>query len=67
MEDKPTELTIEDLDKFLQYLENFEISMRKCFTCSKDFLANYSLEECDECYFSRFPKDQVEEFCRGFF
>lgn len=66
MNDEPTQLTREDFDKFLTYLENHEIKIHKCF-CDKEFIPNYSLIECDECYFSRFPKDQVKAFCRSFF
>lgn len=67
MEDQPTELISKDFDKFLEILMNSEINIRKCWNCSKEFFPNYNFEECDECYFSRFPKDQVEKFYRSFF
>jgi hypothetical protein len=68
--DKPTELTREDLDAFAKRLLNgdFDIKMRSCFSCGKEYFPNYGhhLMECDECYFARFPKDQVQAFYRSF-
>ncbi len=68
--DKPIELTIEDIDKFYEKLMNgeFDIKMKPCFKCGKEHFPNYGhhLCECDECFFSRFPKKQVEAFYRSF-
>lgn len=69
-DDKPTELTSNDIDKFVQDLENgkYIIKMKQCFKCEKEHFPNYGsyLSECDECYFSRFPKEQVRQFFRSF-
>lgn len=69
MDDSPTELTQSDIDEFVRRLESceFDIKLRPCLTCSQMHLPNYSLMECDECFFSIFPKEQVEEFYRIFF
>ncbi len=67
---KPPELTCADIDKFCDDLMSgaYDIKEIPCFKCSKDHFPNYGrhLMECDECYFSRFPKEQVEAFCRSF-
>lgn len=67
--DLPTELTIADIDAMRARIENgdLDLKLRHCFKCGEDFLPNYDFSECDECYFSKFPKDQVEIFCRSFF
>ena len=68
--DKPTEVTREDIDKFVEKLMTEEIRKHQCFKCSKEYFGGsygHHIGECDECWFSRFPKDQVEEFCKGFF
>lgn len=69
IDDKPTELTCEDVDKFVEKMMNgdFDIKKRSCWECSKDFFPNYHDMECDECYFSKFPKEQVQAFYRRFF
>jgi hypothetical protein len=69
MDDSPTELTIEDVNKFLHELLNgdFDLKPRPCFKCSKEFFPNYDLTECDECFFSQFNKKDVEAFCKSFF
>ncbi len=65
----PTVLTVEDIDKFVEKLMNgdFDPKYRPCLLCSKEFLPNYSAHECDECYFSRWPKEEREAFYRSFF
>ncbi|MCF1193325.1 hypothetical protein LRR18_17180 [Mangrovimonas sp. AS39] len=67
--DKPTELTSEDIDKFVENLMNSEIKKNNCFKCGKRYFGGYGhhISECDECWFSRFPKEQVTEFYRSFF
>lgn len=67
--DEPTELTQEDIEEFFGKLINgdYDIKPRPCFTCSKEFRPNYNSEECDECWFSRFPKEEVQRFYRSFF
>ena len=69
MDDTLTELTIEDIENFVKDLMDgkHDIKMRPCWKCSKDFYPNYHHDECDECFFSKFPKDQVEAFYRSFF
>ena len=64
MDDSPTILTREDIDKALM---NFELKKRKCLSCAQEFYANYSREECDECFFSKFPKEERDKFYRSFF
>lgn len=61
-DDKPTEITCDDIDKMISMMENSEIKKRQCWKCSKDFFANYSLEKCDECYFSQFSKQDREAY-----
>lgn len=68
--DKPTEVTPEDIDMFVEMLKNEEIKEKKCFTCGKGFyLQSYgeAFGECDECYFARWPKEEREAFFRSFF
>jgi hypothetical protein len=68
--DKPTELTAQDIDKFVEKLMNEEIKGHQCFKCSKKYYGGsygHHIGECDECWFSRFPKDQVQAFYRSFF
>ena len=60
----PTELTIEDIHKALEALKNYTM-IRRCWGCSKEFLPNYSGEECDQCYFDKFPKDQVTAYYKS--
>lgn len=66
---EPTELTCDDLDKFLQYLMNEEIKPSECCECSKKFYGgSYGshIGKCDECWFSQFPEEDVREFCMKF-
>ena len=67
MEDKPTELTMEDIDNFVSKLIESQINTRTCFKCGCEFFPNYHGYKCDGCFFSQFPKEQVKEFCRSFF
>lgn len=55
----PTEITAKDIDNFLEKLMNGDYCMkpRPCFTCSKNFIPSYNDMDCDERWFSRFPKD----------
>lgn len=66
---KPTELTAEDINKFFEKLMTEEIKMRQCWKCSKEHFPNYGsfLNECDECYFEKWPKQEREAFYRSFF
>ena len=69
MEDKPTEITVADLEKCFEKLLTQEIKKHQCFKCSKEYYGGsygHHISECDECWFSRFPKDQVEAFYRSF-
>lgn len=68
-DDNPTELTEKDIDKCCEMLMNSEIKPNICLKCSKKYyLGSYGnhIGECDECWFSRFPKDEVKDFCRSF-
>jgi hypothetical protein len=69
--DEPTILTFKDIENFLDRIEKgeFDVKEKDCWNCGKKYLMSYgaSLCECDECYFSRFPKDQVEQFYKSFF
>ncbi len=70
MDNTPTELTVEDINNTLQKLLDDEIREKHCTVCNKGFYLQsygYLFGECDECYFSRFPKEQVEKFYRSFF
>lgn len=65
-----TILTRSDLDKFLENCMTEEIRKHQCCKCSKEYIgASYGhhIGECDQCWFDRFPKEQVEEFYRSFF
>lgn len=69
--DMPTEFTATDIDKVTEMLSNgyFDLKQKPCWKCSKEHFPNYGhhLQECDECYFARFPKEEVEAFYRSFF
>lgn len=70
MDDNPTEITIEDIDKALNIVLAYELKEKTCSRCGKNcYFYNYGqhLRECDECYFSRFPKEEREKFFRSFF
>lgn len=66
---KPTELTVDQIDNVIKYLMNYEIKHSQCFKCGKKHFGSYGYNknECDECWFSRFPKEDVEKFCKTFF
>jgi len=67
---KPTEITRDDVDKFFNDLMNgeYDVKQRPCFKCGAKHFPNYGwcLDECDECYFSRFPNEEREAFFRSF-
>lgn len=66
----PAELTSEDIDKLLDKLMTQEIRKHQCFKCSKKYYGSsygHHIGECDECWFSRFPKEEREAFYRSFF
>ncbi len=70
MDNKPTELTLSDIEKCVKNLRTEQIKAKTCFTCSKEFyLESYghAFGECDECYFKRWPKEEREAFFRSFF
>ena len=60
------ELTIQEIDKATEFLLNSDIKTYTCAKCGKEFSQGYSTYECDECFFSRFPKKDVECFCKRF-
>jgi len=68
--DHPTEITTEDINTCLDMLMNHEIKKKHCFKCNKGYFSgSYGdhIAECDECWFSKFPKEEVEEFYMSFF
>jgi ribosomal protein L37AE/L43A len=68
--DKPTILSISDIDKMCDSLNNSEIKSHQCRKCSKEYIHDsygHHIGECDECWFSRFPKEEVKAFFRSFF
>jgi hypothetical protein len=70
MEDEPTILTASDIDLFVESLMNSEIKKHQCFKCSKEYYGGsygHHIGECDGCWFSRFPKEEVQAFYRRFF
>lgn len=70
IEYQPTEITREDIDKVLQSYLNSEIKPHNCFKCNKEYYFHsygHHIGECDECWFSRFPKEEREAFYRSFF
>lgn len=70
--DDPTILSASDIDKFVQDCLDgkHDPKPQTCFKCgtTRHFLINYGhrFNECDECYFARFPKEQVQAFYRSF-
>lgn len=70
MDDKPTEITRDDIDKFVEKSMTEEIKPHKCFKCDKEYYFDsygHHIGECDECWFSRFQKEEVQSFYRSFF
>jgi hypothetical protein len=70
IDDKPTEITIEDIDNFVKQLMESEIKPKTCYSCSKEYYFDsygHMFMECDECYFKKWPKEEREEFFRSFF
>ncbi len=67
--DEPTVITVEDIDNFFSKMMNgdFDIKIRNCMSCSKDFFPNYDYANCDECFFSRWPEEERVNFFRSFF
>lgn len=68
---KPTEVSVQDIDMFLDMLEKgaFDIKQVVCFNCGKKHIPNYghNLSECDECFFARMPKEKRRKFFKSFF
>ena len=52
MDDEPTIITKDDIDKVVEMLLNSEIKKKCCLNCGKHFFPNYHDCECDECFFS---------------
>lgn len=57
-DDKPTELSINEINNF------FDIKLQKCLECDKECFPSYGshVAQCDECFFSHFnlPKEDVK-------
>jgi len=66
MDDEPTFLTSTDIDNFFAKIMNgdFDSKMIPCWTCGKQHFPSYGslVYECDECWFKRFPEEDVKEF-----
>ena len=62
-------LKASDIDKTMEHIKNYETPPDQCLKCGKTYYGGYGyhIGECDECWFSRFPKEQVERFYRSFF
>ena len=70
LDDEPTQLTASDIDKFVESIMNSEIQTHACGKCAKTYIHDsygHHIGECDECWFSRFPKEEVGRFYRSFF
>jgi DNA-directed RNA polymerase subunit RPC12/RpoP len=48
---------------------NFNPKPKTCVSCGEERFFTYgaNFSECEECYFKRFPKEDVEKFYRRFF
>lgn len=66
-QDKPTELTEKDIDKCIDFLKSQYLCLRTCFKCSHEFMPNYDIEYCDECFFNRFPEKIRNEYFKKIF
>lgn len=68
MDDKPTELTQEDIDKYISSLTNSLIEKFECIKCSKEYFNSYGhhISECDQCYFEAFNKEVVIKVCKSY-
>lgn len=68
---EPTEITAKEVDEFVKMFErgDFEVKQRPCRSCGKDHFPNYGfhIDECDQCFFKRFPEKQKRAFFRSFF
>lgn len=66
-----TEITVDDIDTVLKDIieGKYDVQPRPCLKCGKCHFPSYGahLDECDECFFSRFPKEEREDFYRNFF
>lgn len=70
MNDEPTVLTIDDINRCVEMWMTQEIPVHMCRKCSKKYIMDsygYHIGECDGCWFSRFPKEEVDAFYRSFF
>ena len=67
-ENKPTILTEKDIDKFVAILMNEEIPVINCWKCGAKHLKSSMINgnECQECWFKRFSRDEFEKFCKTF-
>lgn len=68
---KPTELSRKDVDLFFNDLLDgkYDLKPKLCMNCGTECFINYGydLQECDECFFARWPKEQRDAFYRSFF
>ena len=70
MDDEPTQCSADDFQKVVDMLMNSEIQTYECRKCDKKYIHDsygHHIGECDECWFARFPKDEVIAFYRSFF
>lgn len=68
MNDEPSVLCKEDVDKAADYLRNYEFQDMECVKCRKTFCESQlgTDGKCDECFFSQFPKEKVIEYYKSF-
>lgn len=68
--EEPCILTQQSIDEFIKRLQSdeFDLKLKTCFSCGTEHFPNYGshLCECDQCFFNRFPKEEVEEFYKSF-
>lgn len=65
--DEPTIFTREMIDKFVEKCMHEEILPIVCLKCGKEQFGGFNHHLCDECHFSRYPKQAVKEFHQKFF
>lgn len=70
-DDTPTELTLSYINNFIEKINKNELDIKfiPCSSCGKEYLPSYGefFCECDECWFKRFPKEQIKDFYKSFF
>ena len=54
---KPTILTVQDIDRFVESIINHEIRVVKCCTCDNESMETGMVDgiQCEECFYKRIP------------